>query len=116
MRALRSLKRFWAEKRSVQTFVENTKRVRTSGQLVIDVRILFGGHTEQGGDAVSVRVPVREAAHAPWGIWFRKRGHGCGLEGESSKLDGDWYMSTERYKSFCSLAKAKEGGSGEYDT
>ena len=97
-------------------FVENTKRAHTSGQLVIDIRVLFSGHTEQGGDAVSVRVPVREAAHAPWGIGFRKCRHGCGLEGESSKLAGDWYMSTMRYKAFCGLAKAKEGGSGEYDT
>jgi hypothetical protein len=36
--------------------------------------------------------------------------------GECSKLAGDWYRSTMRDEAFCCLAKATEGGSGEYGT
>ena len=67
---------------------ENTKRVHTSSQLIIDVRILFSGHTEQGGDAVSVRVPVRETPDARRGRGFCKSRHDWRLEGDLQSWRG----------------------------
>ena len=45
-------------------------RVLTSTQLIFDFHILFGSHAKQRGDAVTVRIPVREASgrHAAWSL------------------------------------------------
>jgi hypothetical protein len=42
---------------------------QTSGELILDLNILLGGHAEEGGDRIALGISVRETA-AIWGAGF----------------------------------------------